>query len=95
MFGSIFETYDVVVETYIEDRLVNRQQIEAPKEVLMMSFVNNAQQLGNDRRPIKMVMSRPDTIWDNFEQKEKSFNHEVVFKNNAMIAWEESKNEVM
>ena len=89
MFG--FETYAVIHETYIGDQLVNRQQIEAPKEMLMMSFVSNAQQVGNDARPIKLVMVRPDTIWDNFEQKEKKFNHEVVFKNNAMIAWEESK----
>lgn len=88
---NMFEMYEVIVETYIEDNLVGRQQMQAPKKILMMSFIQNAQKLGNDTRPIKMVMIRQEQFWDNFEQKEKIFNHEVVFSNNARVAWENDR----
>lgn len=35
-------------------------------------------------------MSRQDVIWDNFENKQKSIENEVVFGNSAMITWEEN-----
>jgi len=88
---NMFEMYEVCIETYVEDKLVGRQQMQAPKEMLMMSFIQNAQKLGNDARPIKMVMNRPEPFWDKFENKERIFNHEVAFSNNARIAWEESR----
>ena len=88
---NMFEMYEVCIETYVEDKLVGRQQMQAPKEMLMMSFIQNAQKLGNDARPIKMVMIRQEPFWDKFENKEKTFNHEVTFSNHARVAWEESR----
>jgi hypothetical protein len=38
---------------------------------------------------IKMIV--PMTIWDNFENKEKVLDNYVMFSNNAMVSWEESK----
>ena len=93
MFGfeSIFETYEVTFEIYIEDKLTNKQTMQAPKEMLMANFLQTMQQMQNDKRPLKIRMSRPEVIWDNFENKQKVLMNEVIFSNNAMIAWEENK----
>ena len=93
MFGfeSIFETYEVTFEIYIEDKLTNKQTMQAPKEMLMANFLQTMQQIQNDKRPLRMKMSRPEVIWDNFENKQKVLNNEIIFSNNAMIAWEENK----
>lgn len=92
MFGfNMFETYDVTLEVYIADTLVKQQQISAPKEIIIANFMQLAQQIQNDSRPMKIRITRPETIWDNFENKEKILNQEVVASNDAMIAYEEEK----
>jgi hypothetical protein len=93
-FGDMFETHEVTIEVYIEDKLTNRQQMQAPKEILIANFLNTAKQMKNDKRPIKLKMIRPEVIWDEFEQKQKIINNEIELSNDAMVVWEESyKNE--
>lgn len=87
----MFETFKVVFEIYIEDKLVNQQIMQAPKEILMVNFLQTVKQIQNDKRPLKIRMSRQEDVWDNFEQKQKVLTNEVVFSNNAMVAWEEKK----
>ena len=88
---NMFEKYEVTFEIYIEDKLVNKQTMQAPKEILMANFIQTVNQIAQDRRPMKIRMSRPEVIWDEFENKQKSIENEVIFGNNAMIAWEENK----
>ena len=57
----------------------------------MVNFLQTVKQVQNDKRPLKIRMSRPEIIWVDFEQKQKVLTYEVVFSNNAMIAWEEKK----
>lgn len=83
--------YEVIFEVYIEDKLTNRQQMKAPKQMLIANFVQTAKQIKNDQRPIKLKMIVPVTIWDNFENKQKVLNNEVELNNDAMTAWEENK----
>lgn len=90
VFNDMFETYEVVFEIYIEDKMANRQTMQAPKEIIMANFLQTVEQIKNDNRPIKIKMIRQDIIYDNFENKEKSLNNEVCFSNNAMVAWEEN-----
>ena len=87
----MFEPYEVIFEVYIEDKLTNRQQMQAPKEMLIANFLQTAKQIQNDRRPIKIKMIRPEIIWDNIEQKQKVLNNEIELSNNAMVVWEENK----
>lgn len=90
-FGfNMFETYEVVFEIYIEDKIVNKQKMQAPKEMLMANFVQTVNQIARDKRPMKIRMSRQDIIWDEFENKQRALENEVVFGNNAMITWEEN-----
>lgn len=87
---NMFETYDVVFEIYIEDKIVNKQKMQAPKEMLMANFVQTVNQIARDKRPMKIRMSRQDIIWDEFENKQRALENEVVFGNSAMIIWEEN-----
>ena len=84
---DVLEMHEVVFEIYVEDKLTNRQQMQAPKQILMMNFLNTAKQIKNDQRPIMIKMIRPEVIWDNFEQKQKILNNEIELSNNAMMAW--------
>lgn len=90
--GDIFETHEVVFEVYIEDKLTNRQQMQAPKEMIIANFLQTAKQIQADKRPIKIKMIRPEEIWDNFEQRRRVLNNEIALSNNAMVAWEANKN---
>lgn len=93
MFSDMFESYQVTFEIYIEDKLTNRQSMQAPKEMLTANFLQTVKQISNDKRPIKIKMFRPEIIWDKFENKQKTLNNEVEFSNNAMVAWAEDKKE--
>ena len=91
IFGNIFETYEVTFEVYVEDKLINKQTMQAPKEMIMINFIQTAKQIQNDQRPIKVKVIRQEVIWDNFEQKQKVLNNEIELSNNAMTAWEGTK----
>ena len=90
---NIGDSYEVIFEVYIENKLVKKQTMEAPKDILMMNFIQTMEQVGYDKRPMKIKMIRPDTIWDNYRGIEKPLDHEVSFSNNAMLVWEENKKE--
>lgn len=85
----MFDIYDVILEVYIDNNLSNRQLIKAPKEILMIQFINNMEQIENDPRPIKIKMIRQEVIWDKFEQKQKVLNNEIEYSNMASIRKEE------
>lgn len=85
----MLEMHDVIFEVYIEDKLTNRQQMKAPKEMLIANFLQTAKQIQNDKRPIKIKMIKPEIIWDDFEKQQKTLNNEIALSNNAMVAWEE------
>lgn len=89
MFGNIFEIHEVSLEIYVEDKLVQRQTMQAPKEILILNFIQTINEIGNDQRPMKIKIIRPEIIWDNFEQRQRVLNNEVVFSNNAMVNWED------
>lgn len=89
----MLEMHDVIFEVYIEDKLTNRQQMQAPKEMLIANFLQTAKQIQVDKRPISIKMIRPDTIWDSIEQRQKTLYNEIELSNNAMVAWKESKKE--
>lgn len=79
----MFEPFEVIFEIYIEDKLTNRQQMQAPKQILITNFIETAKKIRNDQRPIKIKMIRPEIIWDSFEQKQKILNNEIELSNNA------------
>ena len=88
---DMLEMHNVIIEVYIEDKLTNRQELRAPRDMLIANFVQTAKQMRYDKRPIKLKMIRQETIWDDIEQRHKTLNNEIELSNDAMIAWEENK----
>jgi hypothetical protein len=86
----MFETYEVTFEVYVEDKLNNKQTMQAPKEILTANFLQTAQQIQRDKRPIKFKMIVPNIIWDEFEGKQKILNNGLEYSNDAMVIWEEN-----
>lgn len=89
--NDMLEMHEVIFEVYVEDKLTNRQRIQAPKEMLMANFVQTAKQMKNDKRPIKFKMIVPHVIWDEFEKKQKVLNNGIELNNDARVVWEESR----
>lgn len=89
-FFSDFETYNAEFKVYLEDKLIQSQSAEAPKEMLIATFVQTMQQIAQDKRAMQFKMKVPVIIYDNFEKKQKTLSNEILFKNNAMISFEES-----
>lgn len=86
-----FEFYTVTFEMYIEDKLVNKQQMQAPDKILIMQFLDAAQKIAEDSRPIKIKMTAPTVIWDEFNKKEKVLQNGLEFMNRAMESFERNK----
>lgn len=86
----MLDIHEVIFEVYVEDKLTNRQQMKAPKDMLIANFVETAKQIKNDQRPIKIKMIKPYTIWDEFEKQHKTLNNEVSLNNSAMDLWEKN-----
>ena len=69
MFFDLGETYSVIIEQYIGNTLVSRQQTAAPKEFLMMQFMG-----------LRMV--RYEEEWNQLEQQVKRLEFSIEFRNN-------------
>jgi hypothetical protein len=97
MFGfdikidEMLDIQEVIFEIYIEDKLMNRQRMNAPRDMLIENFLQTAKQMQKDKRPIKIKMIRPTVIWDEFDKEERILNNEIELSNNAMVAWEENR----
>lgn len=83
------EPEEVVIEIYINDKVVNSQKVSAPAEFLQLNFLSIAEELSHRSEPAKVKMSKQVTIWDKFEGKNKNIDIDISFENNAMIRGEE------
>ena len=78
------ETYQVIIETYLGNQCIQRQQLNAPEQVLKMQFMGLIQQIAQENRPMKCKMIVLDIIWDNYEKKQKAIENYVEFRNKLM-----------
>lgn len=90
---DMLEMYEATIEVYLEDKIIHHQRQQAPKEILMAQFAQLLEQVAYDKRPMKLKMIVPQVIYDNFEGKQKTLYNDTTFSNNAMVAWEESRQE--
>lgn len=83
-FNFGIDTHEVVFEVYIGNQLTNKQRMQAPKEMIMINFLQTVEQIKNDTRPIKIKMVKQDIIYDRFENKQKIIENYIEFMNDAM-----------
>ena len=73
MFIDINENFNfmkVIYEGYIGDKCIYRQELQAPPELLQITFQQDMLNLPKSQLT-KIKMIRYDQIWDNFEKKHK------------------------
>lgn len=88
---DMLEMYEATFEVYLEDRIIHSQRHQAPKEILMAQYAQLLEQVAYDKRPMKLKMIVPQIIWDDFENEQKTLYNDATFTNNAMMTWEENK----
>lgn len=80
-FGEI---YQVIIETYIGTKCIQRQSLNAPEQVLKMQFIGLMQQVAQENRPMRVKMIASDVIWDDIDKKQKVLENYVEFRNKLM-----------
>lgn len=86
-FG-LSEPMEVLLEQYIGNACVSRQQISAPPEILQAQFMQLVQQVASQSQPMKIRMVRWEDVWSQIDQEWKRLELEVVFQN-----WEDDESE--
>ena len=84
-FG-LSEPMEVLIEQYIGNACVSRQQLSAPPEVLQAQFMQLVQQVAKQSQPMKIRTIRWEDVWDKFEGKWKKLELDMEFKN-----WKDDK----
>ena len=83
------EPMEVILEQYIGNACVSRQQLSAPPEVLQAQFIQLIQQVASQSQPMKIRMIKHEDVWNQFDQEWKKLELDVVFQN-----WEDDVDEM-
>lgn len=75
------QTFDVMFTVYLDEQPIRRWQMVAPQEFIIMKFLQTVQQIASQSQPMKVVVSRDEVIWDQFEQKQKIIPCTMEFQN--------------
>ena len=79
-FG-LSESMDVLLEQYIGNACVSRQQVSAPPEILQAQFIQLVQHVAIQSQPMKIRMVRYEDVWDKFDGEWKKIELDIMFQN--------------
>lgn len=82
------ESMEVLLEQYIGNTCVSRQQLSAPPEILQAQFIQFAQQVASQSQPMKIRMVRWEDMWDKFDGEWKKLELDLMFQN-----WKDNEDE--
>lgn len=75
------ELFEVFFEMLIDEKLVQKQKMTAPADIIIANFVSTAQQMKNDPRHIKFRMLRPELIWDQIDREHRVLENCIEIQN--------------
>lgn len=75
------QTFDVMFTVYLGEQPIRQWQMVAPQEFIIMKFLQTVQQIASQSQPMKVIVSRDEVIWDQFEQKQKVIPCTMEFQN--------------
>ena len=82
MFININNDFETVVyEVWLGEQLIERQQVQAPEEMLKLMFMNYVQELACHKEPMHLRMSGTVKIWDQLEGKFKVLPKSIDYWN--------------
>ena len=83
------ETYDVILELFVGNQVVERQKLTGPSFFLQQQFFALMQEVMKYTSPRKIRMSRFEQVWSQIDKEMKILELYIEFQN-----WrEEEKNE--
>lgn len=75
------EPMEVLLEQYIGNTCVSRQQLSAPPEILQPQFIQLAEQVASQNQPMKIHMVRWEDVWNQIDGEWNKLELDVVFQN--------------
>lgn len=75
------DIYEVKLEVYHDNVLVQKQTLAAPKEIIMMQFLNLAKQIRNTNEKYKIKLIRSELIWIPWDNKHKVLENCIELQN--------------
>lgn len=78
---GLSEPIEILLEQYIGNACISRQQLSAPPEILQGQFMQLVQQVANQSQPMKIRMVRWEDVWSQFDGEWKKLELDVVFQN--------------
>lgn len=78
---NLGETFDVTYTVYLGNQPIQRVVMSGPRQMLEAQFMAFVQQIASQNQPMRIVMERTETIWDQFEQKWRELPLSVEFQN--------------
>lgn len=75
------ESMDVLLEQYIGNTCVSRQQLSAPPEILQAQFMQLVEQVASQSKPMKIRMVRWEDVWNQIDGEWKKIECYIEFKN--------------
>lgn len=82
------EPMEVILEQYIGNACVSRQQLSAPPEILQAQFMQLVQQVASQSQPMKIRIVRWEDVWNQIDQEWKRLELDMVFQN-----WKDDESE--
>lgn len=79
-FG-LSEPMEVLLEQYIGNACVSRQQLSAPPEFLQAQFMQLVQQVASQNQPMKIRMFRWEDVWSQVDKEWKKLELDLTFQN--------------
>lgn len=77
----IEDTFDVIFTIYLGNQVIEQWRMQAPRPFIEAQFIQTVQQIASQKQPMKVVVSREEVIWDQFEQKHKVLPITMEFQN--------------
>lgn len=75
------EPMEVLLEQYIGNACISRQQLSAPPEILQAQFMQLVEQVASQSQPMKIRMVRWENVWSQIDQEWKRLELDVAFQN--------------
>lgn len=75
------EIYNVRFEVYHNNNLTQKQILEAPKEMIIMTFLNFDKQIKNIPERLKVKLIRPELIWIPWDNQHKILENCIEIQN--------------
>lgn len=79
-FG-LSEPIEVLLEQYIGNACVSRQQLSAPPEILQAQFLQLVQQVASQNQPMKIRVVRWEDVWSKVDKEWKKLELDLTFQN--------------